>query len=134
MYQTSIRRRNNDYSKDYFEEEERKPIKFVFPNDNEGDRTMSDKDISPQESITKYIRVMLLDENNKQITYERKDGYRTTVEDGYEDLNLIEDSIKISLYQTAEHIELYNNKKYKVINRSFMPCCPVCLYLTLKEI
>lgn len=94
---------------------------------------MNNKEISPQESIKKFIRVILVDENDKQIKYERTDKYETTVDFGQEDLDLKEDAMKINLYNTAEYIELWHNKKFKVIKRTLMPCCPVCLYLTLKE-
>lgn len=90
--------------------------------------------LSTQEEIRESIRVFLYDENKNIINYKREDEYSTTVESGFEDLNLKKDATKISLYQTCEYIELYNNKKYKVVERSLQPCCPVCLYLILKEV
>jgi hypothetical protein len=80
-----------------------------------------------------YMRIFLFDEEENMISYNRNDEYETTVDHGYEDLDLKEDAVKISLYQNAEYIELYNDKSYKVIKRVFMPCRPVCLYLYLKE-
>jgi hypothetical protein len=94
---------------------------------------MSSNELKPQENIKEYIRVIFLDNNDKQIKSNRDDKYETTVEWGYEDLNLKTDSTKINLYNTAEYIELWGNRRFKVIKRTLMPCCPVCLYLTLEE-
>ncbi|ADQ07427.1 hypothetical protein Calhy_1712 [Caldicellulosiruptor hydrothermalis 108] len=44
--------------------------------------------ITPQESIKKYIRIFLFDENGEPIKYERKDGFSKTVDDGFKDLDL----------------------------------------------
>ena len=80
------------------------------------------------------IRVMFLNEDGKLLTYERGDGHESTIETcGHEDLNFNEDQAKINLYATMEYFEFYNDKKYKVVKRSFMPCTPQCLYLYLKE-
>lgn len=95
---------------------------------------MTNEKLNSQESIKKYIRVFLKDENGKQIKCEREDKYSTTVDIGYEDLDLRDDDVKISLYQNSEYIELWDGRVFKVLKRIFMPCCPVCLYLTLKEI
>lgn len=95
---------------------------------------MSENKLKPQESIKEYIRIVFLDKNDKQIrTNNRKDEYETTVEWGFEDLNLKTDSTKINLYNTAEYIELWGDKRFRVVKRTLMPCCPVCLYLTLEE-
>lgn len=92
------------------------------------------EDYNPNENNKKYIRVMFYDENGKQIQKERNDEYKSTVEDGYEDLLLREDGNKLNLYQTSRYISFNDNITYEVVKREFMPCVPVCLYLYLKEI
>ena len=90
---------------------------------------------SPNEDQKAFIRIFLHDEKSNPIICKRNDGYQTTIDElGYEDLLLQRDKAKINLYSTIDYIDLYNGKTYKVIKRSFMPCSPVCLYLTLEEI
>jgi hypothetical protein len=89
---------------------------------------------SAMEGIQKYIRIIMVDENGKQLVRERSDKYGTTVELGYEDLLLKEDSAKISLYQTSQFIEFFDGIEYEVVKRSFMPCTPVSLYIYLKKL
>lgn len=87
-----------------------------------------------QEDIKKYIRVFFYYANtNKLIKTDRKDGYGTSIELGYEDLSLKEDEIRLSLYQTSQFIEL-NDITYEVEKRVFRPTVPVCLYLYLNKI
>ena len=60
---------------------------------------MSDKQ-NPQESIQEYIRIIFLNENGRPLKLQqRNDEYNTTVDNGYEDLNLRKDSTKINLYR-----------------------------------
>jgi len=80
-----------------------------------------------------HIRVFLEDENGRQIAHDRRDEFVTTVDSGFEDLSLKEDAVKINLYQNSEFILLWDQKTYKVVKRVFMPCRPVTLYLSLKE-
>lgn len=89
---------------------------------------------NPNENNKKYIRVIFYDEKGKQIQKERNDEYKSTVEDGYEDLLLREDGNKLNLYQTSKYISFNDDIIYEVVKREFMPCVPVCLYLYLKEI
>lgn len=86
-------------------------------------------------NIKERIRIILVDEKGRQISYCRKDEkYSTSVDDGYEDLSLVEDATKIALYQNSEYLDLANNKTYKVVKRSFQPCSPVTLHLYLREV
>lgn len=95
---------------------------------------MNQDNYSPYESVRKYIRVILLDKEGKPLKLPRRDDeYTTNIDSGFEDLDLKEDATKINLYQTCEYIELWHDKKFKVVKRSFMPCVPVCLYLFLEE-
>lgn len=86
-----------------------------------------------QENIKKYIRIFFFDADTKKgISVARKDEYCTTVDLGYEDLDLRADAAKIYLYQTSKFIQLYDGL-YEVKKTEFMPCTPVCLYLYLKK-
>lgn len=89
---------------------------------------------NPNESNKKYIRVIFYDEEGKQIHKNRNDEYKSTVEDGYEDLLLREDGNKLNLYQTSKYMSFNDDSTYEIVKREFMPCVPVCLYLYLKEI
>lgn len=86
------------------------------------------------EIVKQNIRVVLLNEKGNPLKLQPRDGQdASTVDSGYEDLDLREDQEKIHLYQTTEHLDLWNDKKFKVIKRSFMPCRPVALFLYLQE-
>lgn len=88
-------------------------------------------DNRPEDSI----RITLLDEKGNPLKLQvRDDGYQTTIDSGWETLNLKEDIAKINFYQTVEYIDLWYDRKFKVVKRTFMPCRPVSLYLMLKEI
>ena len=83
----------------------------------------------------KYIRVNLFLENGQMVKSERKlSGYETTVDNGYEDLNLREDATKIELYLKSDYITLEDNNEYEVTKRIFQPNRPVMLCLYLKKI
>lgn len=95
---------------------------------------MTDISYNPHESSKNYIRVILLDEKGNPLKLPiRNDKYTTTIDSGYEDLNLREDTAKIDLYKACDYIDLWHNKSFKIVKRIFMPCVPVSLYLFLKE-
>jgi hypothetical protein len=63
----------------------------------------------------------------------RNDGYATTADWGYEDLDLREDAEKIQLYMTSNVLTFNNNKYYRVVRRIFQPNRPVTLYIDVEE-
>ena len=92
-----------------------------------------DKETNPEKH---GLRVLFFDENGKKVIKSDRDNENVTpnFQRGYEDLDMREDAVKISLYQNAEYIELGDDKTYKVVKKVFMPCRPVSLYLYLKEL
>lgn len=64
----------------------------------------------------------------------RHDGYESTVDWGYEDLDLQKDFAKIQLYLTCDFLTLNNNKNYHVIKRTFQPNRPVMLWIDVEEV
>lgn len=90
------------------------------------------------EIAKRYIRICIEDVNTSKLAeglnQERNDGYESTVDFGYEDLDMKEDQMKIQLYMNCDIITLNNNKEYRVIKRVFQPNRPVMLCLDVEEI
>ncbi len=90
------------------------------------------------EAVKKYIRVQITNLSSEKLdeglNQGRNDGYESTVDWGYEDLDLREDAEKIQLYMSNDFLTLNNNKYYKVVKRIFQPNRPVMLCIDVEEI
>lgn len=77
------------------------------------------------------VNAVRLDEGLNQ---KRNDEYVTTVDFGYEDLDMREDQMKIQMYMNCDILTLNNDKEYRVTKRVFQPNRPVMLWLDVEEI
>ena len=90
------------------------------------------------QSVKQHIRIFLDINDGKSemehFDYQRNDGYKTSIDAGFEDLDLQKDSAKIMLYMQNNIITFNNGKKYQITKREFQPCLPVMLILHVEEI
>lgn len=111
---------------------------FGVVGKNYKEATIMQQNYSPEESVKENIQIFLKTEDGKlemeHFDYRRKDGYRTNIDAGYEDLNMHEDLAKILMYMQCDTIRFNNGRIYKVKKREFQPCIPVMLYLYVEEI
>lgn len=85
----------------------------------------------------KIIRIHMVNLDSDEIlafNSRREDGYKTCIDNGFEDLDMVDDMMRIQMYKDIDVITLNNNKYYKVIHRVFQPCVPQMLILYVKEI
>ena len=90
------------------------------------------------QSVKQHIRIFLDINDGKSemehFDYQRNDGYKTSIDAGFEDLDLQKDSAKIMLYMENNIITFNNGKIYQITKREFQPCIPVMLILHVEEI
>lgn len=90
------------------------------------------------EIAKKCIRVHINNVNSEKLNdglnSNRSDEYKSTVDWGYEDLDLREDATKIQLYMNCDILTLNNDKEYRVIKRVFQPNRPVMLWIDVEEV
>lgn len=93
---------------------------------------------SPMDEVKNKIRVFLQPvdqkERSEHFNFNREEKYHTTIDDGYEDLDMHYDLAKIMMYMNNDNILFSNGKRYIVQKRSFQPCVPVMLTLYVEEV
>lgn len=90
------------------------------------------------EIAKRSIRVQINNVNaarlDEGLNQKRNDEYVTTIDFGYEDLDMREDQMKIQMYMNCDILTLNNDKEYRVTKRVFQPNRPVMLWLDVEEI
>lgn len=104
------------------------------------------KEMEISDKEKRFIRIHFVDKNGVALSLSNPKKYNTIedlqkdnpfnsdVTNGWEDLDLREDSYKIEMYKTIDRISFVNGRNYKVIDRQFKPDYPVMLTLYLEEI